>query len=139
MRIFAVIDTNVLVSALLKWDSVPGLVVEKVVTGKVIPVLSEEIINEYTEVLHRKKFNFLDEDIQIVIRGLIQQGIFLKPAKIEEVLPDDKDVVFYAVTMEAREENIAYLVTGNVRHFPIKPYVVTPREFLTILEDIDTL
>ncbi len=134
MRIFAVIDTNVLVSALLKWDSIPGLVVEKVVTGKVIPVLSEEIINEYTEVLHRKKFNFLDEDIQIVIRGLIQQEIFLKPAKIEEVLPDDKDIVFYAVTMEARKENIAYLVTGNIKHFPVKPYVIIPREFLTILE-----
>ena len=54
MRIFAVIDTNVLVSALLKWDSIPSLVVEKIVTGKVIPVLSEEIMNEYTEVLHRK-------------------------------------------------------------------------------------
>ena len=139
MRIFAVIDTNVLVSALLKWDSIPGLVVEKVVTGKVIPVLSEEIINEYIEVLHRKKFQFMDVDIQLVIRGITQQGIFLKPAKIEEELPDDKDVVFYAVTMEAREENIAYLVTGNIRHFPIKPYVVTPREFLNIWEDVNTL
>lgn len=68
MRIFAVIDTNVLVSALLKWYSIPALVVEKVVTEKVIPVLSKEIINEYTEVLHRKKFKFLDTDIQIVIR-----------------------------------------------------------------------
>ena len=50
-------------------------------------------------------------------------------------LADPKDVVFYAVTMEARQDNDAYLVTGNTKHFPIKPYVVTPREMLTILEN----
>ncbi|MBQ9573939.1 MAG: putative toxin-antitoxin system toxin component, PIN family [Synergistaceae bacterium] len=136
MKIFAVIDTNVLVSAVLKWDSVPGLVVEKAVTGKITPVLSDEIISEYDEVLHRKKFNFSDDDIRTVIQELKLKGIFLRPSGIEEVLPDEKDIVFYAVTMEARKENSAYLVTGNIKHFPVKPYVVTPREFLTILENI---
>ena len=136
MKIFAVIDTNVLVSAVLKWDSVPGLVVEKAITGKITPVLSDEIISEYDEVLHRKKFNFSDDDIRTVIQELKLKGIFLRPSGIEEVLPDEKDIVFYAVTMEARKENSAYLVTGNIKHFPVKPYVVTPRECLTILENI---
>lgn len=136
MKIFAVIDTNVLVSAMLKWYSIPGIVVEKAVTGKIIPVLSDEIVCEYDEVLHRKKFRFSDDDIQMVIQGLKLKGVFLKPSEVEEVLPDEKDIVFYAVTMEARKENISYLVTGNIKHFPVKPYVVTPREFLTILETI---
>ena len=48
----------------------------------------------------------------------------------------DTNVLVSAVMMEARKENIAYLITGNIKHFPIKPYVVTPREFLTILENI---
>ncbi|MBQ9157285.1 MAG: hypothetical protein IJ137_10955 [Eubacterium sp.] len=54
---------------------------------------------------------------------------------MKENLPDPKDVVFYAVTMEARKADDAYLVTGNIKHFPLKPFVVTPREMLTILEN----
>ena len=60
---------------------------------------------------------------------------FLDSAKVRESQPDPKDVVFYAVTMEARKTDEAYLVTGNIRHFPLKPYIVTPREMLTILEN----
>lgn len=47
---------------------------------------------------------------------------------------DPKDVVFYQVVMEARKERDAYLVTGNLKHFPVKCFVVTPREMLEILE-----
>ena len=63
------------------------------------------------------------------------RGVILDPEKMEENLPDSKDVIFYAVTMEARKGSDAYLVTGNISHFPLKPYVVTPREMLTILKD----
>lgn len=139
MKIFAVIDTNVLVSAALNWDSVPGVVVEKALRGKIIPVLNDEIIREYDDVLHRKKFSFLDGDIQAVIDGLKKRGIFLSPAKVEEVLPDEKDVIFYAVTMQSikLQEDSTYLITGNLKHFPVKQYVVSPREFLTILTNMN--
>ena len=64
MKIFAVLDTNVLVSALLNWDSVPGAVVEETINGNLIPVLHEKIIAEYEEVLRRDKFPFIENDIQ---------------------------------------------------------------------------
>lgn len=134
MKIFAVIDTNVLVSALLNWDSVPGAVVEEAINGNLVPILHEKIIAEYEEVLRRKKFPFSEEDIQTLLRGLKESGVFWVPALIDEELPDKKDVVFYAVTMEARKEEDAYLVTGNIRHFPVRPYIVTPREMLSILQ-----
>lgn len=92
-------------------------------------------MEEYELVLRRKKFPFQEEDIRAVTEGIRERGVFLDPSKIEENLPDPKDVVFYAVTMEARKDEYAYLVTGNIRHFPIKPYVVTPREMLTILKN----
>ncbi|AVM69520.1 putative toxin-antitoxin system toxin component, PIN family [Lachnospiraceae bacterium oral taxon 500] len=57
-KLYAVIDTNVLVSALLRWDSLPGAVMEQALMGGIIPVLSDEIIEEYREVLARKKFCF---------------------------------------------------------------------------------
>ena len=99
MKIFAVIDTNVLVSALLHWDSVPGAVVEEAITGNLVPFLHEKIMTEYEEVLRRKKFPFLENDIQAVLRGLKERGVFWLPALIDEELPDKKDVVFYAVTL----------------------------------------
>lgn len=135
MKLYAVIDTNVLVSALLRWDSVPGAVLEQALVGSIVPLLSDEIMTEYEEVLRRKKFPFKEEDIQAVTDGIRMRGVFLVPEKLEENLPDSKDVIFYAVTMEARKDSDAYLVTGNIKHFPLKPYVVTPREMLTILEN----
>jgi len=142
MKLCAVIDTNVLVSALLKWDSVPGAVLEQSLVGSLIPVLSGPILSEYTEVLHRKKFPFQEEDIRILLDGLNRRGVFLDPAAFPEGLPDPKDAAFYAVTMEvcqnmeARQNGDAYLVTGNIKHFPLRPFVVTPREMLTILEQL---
>ena len=135
MKLYAVIDTNVLVSALLRWDSVPGAVLEQALVGSIVPLLSDEIMAEYEEVLRRKKFPFKEEDIQTVTDGIRMRGVFLDPEKLEENLPDPKDVIFYAVTMEGRKDSDVYLVTGNIKHFPLKPYVVTPREMLTILEN----
>ncbi len=57
---------------------------------------------------------------------------------IDIELPNPKDSVFYEVVMEERKEEDAYLVTGNIKHFPEKPFIVTPRQMLDIiLKDMD--
>lgn len=137
MKLYAVIDTNVLVSALLHWDSIPGEVLEQALVGSLIPLLNERIIAEYQEVLRRKKFSFNKQDILAVIEGIQTRGIFLDAEQIDEKLPDPKDKIFYAVTMRARKKVDAFLVTGNIKHFPNKPYVVTPREMLNILKKMN--
>lgn len=45
-----------------------------------------------------------------------------------------KDVPFYAVTL-AHGDDETYLVTGNLKHFPVKPFIVTPAQFLAIIRD----
>lgn len=135
MRYYAVIDTNVLVSALLRSTSVPGVMMQESLTGRVIPLLNEKIVEEYREVLSRPNFRFDREAVKIVIDGLIKRGVFVDANPIEELPVDPKDVVFYEVVMEARKEQDAYLVTGNIKHFPVKYFVVTPREMLEILEE----
>ena len=51
---------------------------------------------------------------------------------------DPKDKVFYEVVMEERKKEESYLVTGNTRHFPVQPFIVTPRQMLDIiLRNID--
>lgn len=54
-------------------------------------------------------------------------------AEVTETMPDPKDIVFYAVTLSAQDKD-AFLVTGNGKHFPEKPFVVTPSELVEILK-----
>lgn len=135
MKYFAVLDTNVVVSALLRWNSLPGSIAAESLIGRIIPLLNEEIVNEYREVLHRPKFNFDVDAINTFINGIIKRGIFIDAEPVDEILPDPKDVVFYEVVMEARKSEDAYLITGNIKHFPVKSYVVTPREMLEIMNE----
>ena len=48
MLLYAVIDTNVLVSAFLKENSIPRYIVDYMYAGKIIPIYNEEIIAEYS-------------------------------------------------------------------------------------------
>lgn len=118
MKYYAVIDTNVLVSAMLKWDSVPGNVMELVFSGTIIPLLNEYIIKEYKEVLSRPKFHMTEEIIQNILSEINQLGIYIDAEELDIILPDPKDRVFYEVVMEERKAKDAYLVTGNIKHFP---------------------
>ena len=135
MKHYAVIDTNVLVSAMLKNNSIPGQVVAESLVGDIIPVLNDEIIAEYEDVLNRSRFEFNKHAVQVLIDELKRRAIFIDYDLIEDEIPDPKDVVFYAVLMEKRKEEDAYLVTGNLRHFPVRSYVVTPREMMDIVEE----
>ncbi|EOS80536.1 hypothetical protein C817_01592 [Dorea sp. 5-2] len=133
MKYYAVIDTNVLISAMLKWNSIPGNVMELVFSGTIIPLLNEHIVKEYREVLSRPKFHMTEEIIQNTLTEINQLGIYIDAEDVDIVLPDPKDRVFYEVVMAERKTEDAYLVTGNIKHFPTKPYVVTPRQMMDII------
>ena len=133
MKRYAVIDTNVLVSAMLKRTSVPGSIIEFAFSGVIIPVLNERIVEEYREVLMRDKFHLTKEIVDDVIQALEDQGKYIDTDNMDYELPDLKDVVFYAIVMEKRKEEDTYLVTGNIKHFPQVPFVVTPKQMLDIL------
>ena len=136
MTFYAVIDTNVLVSSMLKGNSVPAQVISHVVSGKIIPVLHRDIFAEYVRVLPRKKFKFPISKIDEMLEDIIKRAIFVDTdnlSELNEIFQDPKDVVFYEVVMEARKERDAYLVTGNLKHFPLKTFIVTPREMLDII------
>ena len=135
MRDFATIDTNVLVSALLNAESIPGKVVQEALAGNIIPLYNDEILREYNEVLRRIKFRFKREIIELTVDAIIKRGFAVDAGPIEDVLPDPKDVVFYAVTLEQKKQDDAYLATGNIKHFPKVNFVVTPREMLDIIEN----
>ena len=133
MKYYAVIDTNVLVSAILKWKSIPGKILELTFNGLIVPWINDEILKEYREVLSRPKFKLTREIVDNLINGIMENSVFVNEQSLDEYLPDPKDRVFYEVVMEERKNEDAYLVTGNIKHFPIRPYIVTPREMLDIM------
>lgn len=135
MNYYAVIDTNVLVSALLKSDSVPGNILELVFSGTIIPLLNVDIMNEYRDVLTRKKFHFTKDIVKNILSEIQRAGIYIDPENIDIPFPDPNDKIFYEIVMEARKSEDSYLVTGNIKHFPSKPYVVTPRQMMDLIID----
>ena len=131
--IHAVIDTNVLVSAFItkNRDSSTAKVWGAVLNYDIIPMYNEEIIEEYKDVLHRQKFNIPEQLIKDAINHIIVNGVRSDRVLSDDFILDPKDVVFYEVAMSKDD---AYLVTGNTKHFPKKPIVVTPAEMLEILK-----
>lgn len=136
MKIYAVIDTNVIVSALLSKyaDAATVLILKKIFEAEIVPVFNKEIIQEYSTVLRRSKFGFPETLIESFIDSIIDFGIFSERLSSDINLPDPKDIVFYEVTLSIED---SYLVTGNTKHFPKEPFIVTPAEMLHILESVD--
>ena len=135
-KIYAVIDTNVLVSALfsISGHSNPSIIIRKIIDGVITPLYNEEILAEYEEVLNRDKFPFRKADIDWIISTFIDYGILLsRTAVSDEEFTDRDDIVFYEVALSKED---SFLVTGNIKHFPKKPFIVTPAEMLAIIDEM---
>ena len=134
-KYYAVIDTNVVVSSFIKEQSLPWWIVHLVEKDVITPLLHEEIVNEYREVLSRNKFGIDDSRIQSFLELFTKNGLFLEKTNTETLFSDRDDVVFYEIVLTGKKEKEeAYLVTGNKRHFPKVDYIVSPAEMIEILK-----
>lgn len=68
-----------------------------------------------------------------MIQVIRKSGINTSRKETYDQIPDPTDIVFYEVALSV---DGAFLVTGNTRHFPKKPYVVTPAEMLQIIREM---
>jgi putative PIN family toxin of toxin-antitoxin system len=124
-----VLDTNILVSSLLT-DGPPSIIVDLIANGKIIPFYSNPILQEYWEVLSRKKFSFDSLQVTRLINDIVRTGIAVECkqlSKNKKINEDDR--IFYDAAVEA----MAFLITGNIKHFPKESFIVTPAQFLTII------
>ena len=135
-KFFAVIDTNVIVSALISKniDSNQGKVFRAIVQERIVPLYNDEILAEYRCVLSRPKFHLAPALIETVLKAIIVDGLSLDrvPATGIDFPDPKKDIVFYEIAIS--KEN-AYLVTGNIKHFPVRSFIVSPAEMVEILGD----
>ena len=124
-----VLDTNVLVSALVNPTGVPATVLGLLLNGKLTVCYDNRILGECREVLSRQRFHFKKSLILQLLDYIRQEGEFIavEPLRTTSVSEDDR--MFYEV---AKTGKVAYLVTGNKKHFPNEDIVRTPKEFVDI-------
>lgn len=132
--VYAVIDTNVFISALItkNKDAATVKVLEAVFKGAIIPLYNDDILDEYNEVLHRSKFKIDEPTICMLLHAIKTYGVEVYPQPSGEILVDMDDLIFYEVAIDKRGDD-AYLITGNRKHYPLKNFIVSPAEMLEIL------
>lgn len=135
IMVYAVIDTNVIVASLLTkhHDSATVRVMDAVYSGKLVPILNEEIISEYRDVLHRRRLGLNVEKCDFIISLISDLGITLDRIKSDIQMIDEKDRVFYEIALAGAEIGNSKLVTGNVKHYPEVDFVVTPSQLCEMM------
>ena len=126
-----VLDTNVLVSALLRPHSSSATVLRQIFVGVITLLADERILLEYEEVITRPKFNFDKDNIFKICNFLRMERLEIFPLPISVKLPDKDDAPFIETAITG---NADFIVTGNKKHFPAKCCngikVVSPTEVL---------
>ena len=121
-----VIDTNVLVSALLSRDGTPAKVIGMVLNGTITLCYDYRIICEYRDVLKRPKFGFSNGEINSLIDWFESNGQSVIAEPVNKKFDDEEDKKFYEVAKHCN----AILVTGNLKHFPKESWIMNPMDFL---------
>ena len=123
-----VLDTNILVSALLSPEGNPAKIYKMFLTGVLSLVFSADIFEEYQDVLYRPRLHIPANDAEIVFAAIRQYGEKIEPVHSTNTMPDEDDRVFYDTAKSAE----ACLITGNTKHYPQEPFILTPTEFLEL-------
>ena len=132
-----VLDTNVLVSGLLRPFGTSGEIVRMVSAGKLVLQYDSRILLEYQEVLYRSKFQFDKDQIDSLIDYIKKIGQAVPTSPLKKRLPDPDDAPFLEVAIGGEAE---CLVTGNKVHYPRKfregIKILSPTEFINFYRKI---
>jgi putative PIN family toxin of toxin-antitoxin system len=132
-RVKAVLDTNVIVSALLADGGREALILDLAFSARYTLVVSDALLEEYEEVLRRPRFRLDPRRIKAAMREIRSASLHVDPqTKVRAARdPDDNKVLECALAAEAD-----YVVTGNTRHFPSQFQgirIIPPRRFMVLL------
>lgn len=109
-----VVDTNIIVSALLSPEGTAFEFMTRVLDGEYTVLVSEEIFREYEEVLRRDKFGLSEEIVSYILNWFINNTLWVEPRQSCVSMLDEKDRIFYDLAKSCK----ARLITGNFKHYP---------------------
>jgi putative PIN family toxin of toxin-antitoxin system len=127
-----VLDTNIIVSALLQPLGPPAQVFLLTGGGSVELCVSWNVFAEYEEVIRRPRLRRTERAIVSMLDFIRERGLWVRPAELVRACSDPDDDIFLECAQAARA---TYLVTGNTKDFPaswLETRIVTPRRFLEI-------
>ena len=126
-----VIDTNVLVSTLWTDKGNPRKILDMVGKNTLKICYDHRIIAEYKYVLNRPKFKFSSYDVEVVLKRIKANGLCVAANICPIDFTDETDRAFYEVAVNCS----AYLITGNKKHYPDAPFIISPAQFVVIYEN----
>lgn len=131
-----VLDTNVIVSGILRPFSKAASILRLVADGALQLAYDLRLLSEYRDVLNRPKFNIAKINVEAFLTQVEQEGFLVSVKPLEIHLPDPDDETFLEVALAGRVDAI---VTGNKRHFLKRAYdgvkILSPAEFLELLKE----
>lgn len=132
--IYAVIDTNVFVSAYMTHNinSATSKVVRHLLNGQIKLLYNDEIMAEYKDVLSRSYLRISPLERETLFEYIRENGVSAERTSFDNLFVDEDDRVFYEIMLSKDD---SFLVTGNLKHFPVTPRVVTPAQMLQILNE----
>jgi len=130
-KIKVVIDTNVIISAVLSPKGNPAQVLRSITdSNDVFMYYSPEIIDEYTKVLSYDRLRIDDDEKKRAIELVIEIGVCISPVASIIPLPDETDRIFY----DTAKTSGSILITGNTKHYPTESFIMTPANYIFYLE-----
>jgi putative PIN family toxin of toxin-antitoxin system len=127
-----VLDTNVIVSALLCPQSLPAKILGLVLNGTIGIVYDNNVLVEYIDVLNSDKFKISRETIKVVLDFITNDGEYIISIPQNIKFADEDDKIFYELY---KSDEVDFLITGNIKHFPKEKNIITPREFIEIVNN----
>lgn len=122
-----VLDTNVVVSGLLNSNGKPAQILNLLLNQKIKLLFDNRILQEYSDVLYREKFQFTEEMVEPLLEFMKMEGEFILANPINDKFSDEDDKKFLEIAISG---NANYLITGNTNHFPKKDIIISPSEFI---------
>ena len=122
-----ILDTNVIVSALMTPSGIPAKVLNLVLKRTVKLLYNNSILTEYIDVLNRKELRINKISSHLVIDFIRTEGMFLITSPLSIKFNHEDDKKFYELFKSGEAD---YLLTGNIKHFPRERGIVTPNSFI---------
>ena len=125
-----VIDTNVLVSAIMSPGRNATDIICAAIAGRFTVCYDSRILEEYERVLHYPKFGFSEWEIVSLLDPLIRNGLSVIPTPVKDPCfdKDPSDLKFYEVALFCD----AILITGNLKHYPSSKTIIEVSEFVKL-------
>jgi putative PIN family toxin of toxin-antitoxin system len=128
-----VLDTNIIVSALLQPLGAPAQVFLLAVSGSIQLCITGNVYAEYEEVIRRPRLRRDQGVVSATLQAIREKGLWVRPREAVRACSDPDDDIFLECAQAAQA---GYIVTGNIKDFPaswLDTQIVTARRFLEIV------